>query len=182
VHCQRPTCAGAAQAAAKGACGVLSPISDALTHASSGVARARVAAGASSLYAVHLVGSTQVCRLQDNTAAEGFRVWYMLHAAACDEGTFNKGKKHKAVRRGLGTLTCTGSAHAATRGACGAISFLCGANTQASGGVACAGVAAGARFRCAVDLVGSAQVCRLPNEQLQQVCASAFANSSCVLP
>jgi hypothetical protein len=59
------------------------------------------------------------------------------------------------------SLTCAGAAHAATRRTCGALPFNRGTKTRARGGVACARVAAGASLRCAVDLVGSAQVCRV---------------------
>jgi hypothetical protein len=55
--------------------------------------------------------------------------------------------------------TCTGAAYAATSGACAAICLVPCANTQAGSGVARARGAAGASLRCAVDLVGSAQVC-----------------------
>jgi hypothetical protein len=74
-------------------------------------------------------------------------------------------------------LTCTDAAQAAARRACGTINLSCGANTQARGGVAGAGVPAGAGLRCAVDVVDSAQICIWEDTTTSEhLCLLACAN------
>jgi hypothetical protein len=71
-------------------------------------------------------------------------------------------------------LTCTCAAHTATRGARGAFGFFNGTLTHSTGRVASARVAAGASLRCAVHIVGSAQVCRVQDNTISE---SAGADS-----
>jgi hypothetical protein len=171
------TCTGSAHAATRGARGALSFLSGANTQASGGVARARVAAGASLRCAVDLVGSAQVCRLQ-NITQRLQQVHVSAVAATVSHSCLmlndmtSPGKQsavhiHKSAMQPqqlhCQSLTCTGAVHTATGRACGAIYRVCGTNTQASSWIARAGVAAGASLRCAVDAVGSALVCRLQN-------------------
>jgi hypothetical protein len=65
----------------------------------------------------------------------------------------------------LRSLTCTGAAQATSARAQAVICFVCGALARASSWIARAGVAARASLRCAVDLVGSAQVCKRERQE-----------------